>query len=120
MNTVQVYVIKDWNKIYENNRSRELKNSSWVPIPNKLDGDGYTLIMTQKNGAAIYGAWIALILLASKCDVRGTLLRGNGEPHNIDSISRITRLNVDLVEEMIDFSISKTKWLIAQKIPNIA
>ena len=38
---------------------------SWVPLPNTLDGDGYTALMERKNGAALYGAWVALVLVAT-------------------------------------------------------
>jgi len=108
---MNVYVIKDWDEHYENNRSKEIKNPSWIPIPNKLYGDGYTMIMEQKKGAAIYGAWIALVCIAQRCDKRGTLMRNNGDPHDIDSISRITRIDKETIKLMIDFSLEKTKWL---------
>ena len=108
---MQAYRIRDWNEIYENNRTRELKSLSWVPIPNKLDGDGYTEIMQEKNGTTIYGAWVACVLLASRCDPRGTLVRSSGEPHTCDSISRITRIPINIVAQMLDFSTSICMWM---------
>jgi len=50
--------------MYENNRTRELKRLEWFPMPNKQDGDGYTLIMEQKDGPAIFGAWVACVQIA--------------------------------------------------------
>jgi hypothetical protein len=87
-----VYRIKDWNEHFENNRTRELKRMDWVPMPVKHDGDGYTELVEHPDGAAHFGAWCALVELAAKCDPRGTLVRGDGRPHDSASISRITRL----------------------------
>lgn len=61
-------------------------------MPNKQDGDGYTLVMQEKDGAAILGAWTTLLQVASKCDPRGTLMRDCKIPHDAVSLSRITRI----------------------------
>jgi len=85
------YRIKNWNKVYENNRTRELKRMEWVPVPNRHDGDGYTTLVDHPNGAAHLGAWLGILEVASKCEIRGTLVRG-GVPHTPQSLARITRL----------------------------
>lgn len=108
---MKVYRIKDWDKCYENNRTRELKAMQWVPIPNKLDGDGYTLLMEKKNGTAIFGAWIACVEVASKCDPRGTLLRTGEKPHDIDSLSRISRVPKELIKQMLEVCVNECKWI---------
>jgi hypothetical protein len=108
---MKVYRIKNWNLHYENNRTRELKNTFWVPIPNKLDNDGYTLIMDQKNGACIFGAWIACVEVASRCEPRGTLLRDPDTPHDSASLSRITRVPVALINTMLKLCIEKCNWI---------
>lgn len=85
---------------------------AWVPIPIRQDGDGYTLLMDMPNGAALFGAWIAILQVAARCDVRGTLLRDIGKPHNSDSLSRVTRIPKKLVDEaLIFFSSNDVKWL---------
>lgn len=84
--------IKNWNELYENNRTREIKHLAFVLLPNKQDGDGYTELMDHSNAAAHYGAWCALLGVASRCGVRGTLLRDNGKDHDCDSLSRMTRI----------------------------
>ena len=43
---------------FENNRARELKSMAWVPLPNKMDGDGYTEPVTHPGGAAHFGACV--------------------------------------------------------------
>jgi len=99
---VPTFRIVNWNTHYENNRTREMRNMSWVPIPVKLAGDGYTEMVEGKDGAAIYGAWVACVLVAASCDPRGTLLRGNGEPHDPRSLSRITRLPTPIIRKMLE------------------
>lgn len=108
---MKLYKIKNWEKTYENNRTKELKNLTWVPIPNHHDSDGYTLLVSRKDGAAFYGAWVALVQVASKCDPRGTLLRRSGIPHNSESLSRITRIPDKILEEMIFICENECKWL---------
>jgi len=104
--------VKNWDEIYENNRTRDLKKMQWVPVPNKLDGDGYTTLVDHKNGAAHYGAWILILQVASKCDTRGTLVRGNGLPHDPVSLSRITRVPKKTFEETISrLSDPEIGWL---------
>lgn len=118
--------IVDWGKHYENYRTRELKALSWVPLPNKHDGDGYTELVNHPNGAAHFGAWCALVQLASRCHNgdtsvvstekhrfnakydstdhpfgRGILLRENGEGHDERSLERITRIPSEVWKEAL-------------------
>lgn len=90
-----------WDKNYENNRTRELKRLDWLPIPNRMDGDGYTELVDHENGAAHFGAWMAIVQIASKCDVRGTLMRDGAKPHNSRSLSRISRIPAEVFDEVL-------------------
>lgn len=102
MGTASCYVIRNWAKHFENNRTRELKRLDWVPIPNSMDGDGYTELVEHPNGAAHFGVWIALVEVASRCDPRGTLSRDGAtgvKPHCFDSLARITRLPEKIIRE---------------------
>lgn len=127
-----LYSIRNWATLFENNRTRELKRLDWVPLPNKQDGDGYTMIMEMKNGPAIFGTWVALLQVASRgshpigrcgnpapcCDCRGTLLRDGGKPHDFVSLSRITRIPQQLVKEALDFlSSTDVNWLETADLP---
>ena len=64
---VEVLRVKDWNLLFENNRTRGLKHLDWVPMPNKMDSDGYTELVDHPNGAAHLGAWFAIVQIASRC-----------------------------------------------------
>ena len=48
--------IKNWDAIFENNRTRELKNPFWFAMPNRHDSLGYRTLISMPNGPALYGA----------------------------------------------------------------
>ena len=108
---MNLYSIRNWNSIYENNRTRELKNMAWVPVPNSHDGDGYTELVSRKNGAALLGAWLVILQVASRCDPRGTLMRRGQKPHTAESLSRITRLPSEVIAEALTVCSSGPQWL---------
>ena len=110
------YEVVDWKEHYENNRTRELKHMAWVPIPNKQDGDGYTELLDHPNGAAHFGAWNALLQVASKCDPRGSLLRDSGYPHDNVSLSRMTRIPEKVWNEALP-RLVKIGWITFCDIP---
>ena len=93
--------VRNWDANYENNRTRSLKQLNWVPIPNSLDGDGYTELVDHPNGAAHLGAWLAIVQIASRCEVRGTLTRKNRQPHTAETLARISRIPVATFEEAL-------------------
>jgi hypothetical protein len=92
--------IKDWNDHYENNRTRILKKLDWVPIPNSMDGLGYIGLMDHPNAAAHFGAWIAMVEIASRCEPRGCLLR-NGKELDAKTLSVLSRISADVFREAI-------------------
>jgi hypothetical protein len=98
---MQVLRITDWDKHFENNRTRELKRLDWIPFPNKHDGDGYSELLDHPDGAAHYGCWCVIVQVASKCDERGTLLRDGARPHTAASLARMTRFPADLMAAAI-------------------
>lgn len=96
------YRVRDWNEYFENNKTRLLKHLRWVPIPNKHDGDGYTqLVLGHKNGPAHFGAWCAIVQVASKCRPRGTLVRDGCHPHTAASLARKTRFPEKVIAEAL-------------------
>jgi hypothetical protein len=109
---MKLYRIREWNERYENNRTRELKKLDWVPVPNKQDGEGYTLTVLQDCGPALLGAWLVILQTASKCGIRGTLMRDTGKPHDANSIARLTRFPVGLIEQALDwFTSDEMQWM---------
>src|SRR6185437_16966566 len=78
----------------------------WVPVPNKMDGTGYTELVDHPNAAAHLGAWLAIIEIASRQKVRGNFPQvGAGIPQSLSGMSqvlcRISRLPCAVFEELI-------------------
>jgi len=99
---MKVLRIKDWERNFETHETRKLRRLYWVPIPNKQDGDGYTELLEHPDGAAHFGAWSAIVQVASKCAPRGTLARSGDRPHDAGTISRQTRMGVEIVAAAIE------------------
>ena len=106
-----LYRIKNWNSLFENNRSRTVADLAWVAIPNRHDGENYSMIITSKHGAEIFAAWVLMVQVASRCHPRGSLLRDSGKPHNPDSLSIKTRAPAIWFERAISFLLEHTDWL---------
>lgn len=76
---IPIYRIRDWDKHFEIGQSRaELKKNPqsrmrWVAIPNKHDGKSYRRLMRHPQAPALFAAWVLIVQVASKCEVRGTL-----------------------------------------------
>ena len=114
-----LYKIRNWESIYENNRTREMKLMQWLPLPIKLSGSGYSYMMTQKDGPAIFGCFVAMLELAGRCEPRGTLLRGAGIPHSPRTIAAVIRHPEKLVERTLLICTSEMcDWVVAEFIEN--
>lgn len=107
----QIYRIREWSTRYENNRSRELKTLSWVMVPNDQSSDGYSILMDREDGPQLWGAWVAILQIASRCDVRGTLMRDGAVPHDSASLSRISRIPKSIIEKTLEVCFKECKWL---------
>ncbi len=93
------YRIKNWKEHYENNRTKELINTHWVPIPNRMDNEGYTELVDHPNAAAHLGAWVALLQIASRQKTRGTFPWDKVDITRV--LARISRLPVELFNEVL-------------------
>lgn len=93
---------------------------SWFPLPIKLNSDGFTLMMEEKDGATIFGCFIIILEIASTCSPRGTLIRSNGEPHDPRSLVRLSRMNVRDCDRCLQYCSTTLNWLIFEEIENPA
>jgi hypothetical protein len=103
---MKAYKIKDWNLHFENNKSRERDLCSWCPIPNKQDGLGYGRLLSMKDGAAMYGAFVAVVLVASKQRKPrdGHLTdtgRADGCPLTADDLSIMSKVPSATIDKML-------------------
>lgn len=108
---MKAFRIKQWNKLFENSRSRTVADLAWVAIPNHHDGENYSIIMAEKNAAEIFSAWVLMVQVASRCHPRGTLLRDNGKPHDAKSLAIKTRGREDWFSSAMSFILNNTDWI---------
>lgn len=91
-----VYTIKNWGKVFENFRSRELKEPKYVCWPVRLDSEGLGMLLETPDGLQAFGVFSVLVQLAAKCPVRGTLEDERG-PWTVDRISKHLRIPRDIL-----------------------
>lgn len=77
------YQVANWDKHFENERSRSRKHCSFVCVPNKQHGMGFSRIMAEKDGSAIYGVWHLVLGACSQQENRNGWLTSDGEPTGI-------------------------------------
>lgn len=77
---MKMYVINDWDELFENAQSRKAKRLQWVPVPNKHDGLGFRRVAAMRNRTEVFAGWILILELASKSSKRGHLLDSGGNP----------------------------------------
>jgi hypothetical protein len=87
-----VFQIKDWDAIYENAKSRQVNLCGYVCVPNKQSGMGFTRVMAEQDGPAIYGIFHCLVGACSqqKLPRRGWMTdTGNvtGTPWEIEDLA---------------------------------
>jgi hypothetical protein len=83
--------VRDWDGLYENNRSRRMKNTHWFPMPNDLSADSYVELLAHPEGTAHLGVWAGVLMVASRAKPRGSLVREGGRPHDSESLALVIR-----------------------------
>lgn len=102
--------ISKWDIYYENAQSRKVHHLSWVPVPNKHDGETYSELMARDDAHEIFTAWILMLQVASRSQCRGSLLRDNGTTHTPESLSVKTRGKVEWFKKAIPYLL-QVGWL---------
>lgn len=97
----EILKVKNWDMLYENNRSRQIKRHTWFAMPNDFGSETYAAIIDHPDGAAHFGCLVACLMVASSSFPRGSLVRQNGEPHEAKSLARLTRLPESLFSEAL-------------------
>lgn len=113
---MKLYRINKWNELYENSRSRVVIDLQWVAIPNRHDGENFSMIMLHEKGSMIFSAFILMLQIASKCSPRGSLVRDNGTPHNAISLSVKCRAPVTWFEVALEYLENNTDWLDIEEV----
>jgi hypothetical protein len=65
MNNIPLYQIANYNRIYENFRSRNVDRCMFVYVPNNLGDAALANVLGEPDGAAILGIWELILKLCS-------------------------------------------------------
>jgi hypothetical protein len=105
------YRIRSWNTTFEKAQTRDVRQLSWIAVPNNFDGRGFKRLLRLPDGTALYGAWILLLEVASKCIPRGTLAKA-GAPLSPADLALITGGDENLFERAVTaLSAPEIGWL---------
>lgn len=69
-----VIVIPDWERCFENAKSRSVERASFFCVQNNFDGSKIRRLQKLKKSLELYGAFHAMCAIASRCFYRGVLL----------------------------------------------
>ncbi len=117
------YRVKDWDTHFENDRSRERDKCSFVCVPNKRDGLGFCRIISEADGAALYGIWLLIVSACSRqARPREGWLTANGKPDGppwtAGDLALMFRRPVAEVERAFQvLSSPGVDWLLTSKPP---
>lgn len=108
-----LYRIKDWDRHFESSETRKVKEfPKFVPMPNRFDSAGYAAFMSHAEAERLYGAWVVVVSVASRCRPRGTLIRGDGKPHTAQTLAAISRFKAKTFETLFSHATSEeVDWI---------
>ena len=66
MNQPPLYQIANYDRFFENHKSRLVDRCSFVCVPNKHGGCGLSNLLSEPNGAAVYGIWMLILQVCSR------------------------------------------------------
>ena len=110
--------VYDWNRCFENSRTRQVDALTWVRLPVKSDSDGYVRFIEMDDplkSLAMFGAWTALVKVAARCKPRGVLVRDGTIPLTASDLARRSNMGHDfapLFKEMMERA-KGVGWLIS-------
>lgn len=106
------YRIANWLEKYENAETRKRKSLFWVLVPNGHDGLGFCSLMERDDALKIFGAWVLILQVASKCSTRGSLITSRGRPYSAKDIATMTRAPVESISDALDVLV-EIGWITA-------
>ncbi len=117
-----VYQVHDWDRHFENFKSRTVERCGYVCTPNKQHGEGLTYILTLTDGLSIYGVFN---LILGACSQHAKPRQGwltndgtaQGKPWTASSLSIRWRQTEKVVSRALQvLSSSEVGWLIAHQV----
>src|SRR5678816_2946038 len=120
----EVYQILEWDKFFENSKSRLIEVKSWAAVPNKQHGMGLTFMLSQPNGGAIYGIWSLIVGACSqqRRPREGWLTddgKGTGRPWTVKAMAYRWRRPEQEVRDALQMLVSDdVAWMRVVKCPS--
>lgn len=75
-----VWKVRDWDNLYENHKSRTYDECSFVCVPNKQHGTGFTRVLASSDGLANYGVFCLILgALSRQPRTRDGWMTDNGQ-----------------------------------------
>lgn len=96
-----MYRVVGWSERYETSESRKRRRLDWVAVPNQWDSRAYLAIVKLPDGAAILGAWMLILEVASRTPERG-LLAEDGIALTAEDIAAKVRIPVKVISRALD------------------
>lgn len=109
-----VYRIAKWGEVFEVADSRKCKSLQWVALPIGFESHGYQAMVDEfdDEAPAIYGAWCALVLIAARAPIRGTLASSNGVGFTVSRLSRQACFPAAIFKRLIEWALRpEIGWL---------
>jgi hypothetical protein len=100
MDNIEMLRVRNWTR-FESYRTRRMRSIKLIRVPTNLENEGYVDLLSHENGAAHFGAWVAILRVAAQCNPRGTLVRNNGSAYTAASLARMTRMPEALFDDAI-------------------
>lgn len=87
--TYDLYVIPNWDRDFETSKSKDIARTTFFCVQNNFDGKKIRRLQNLKKPTELYGAFHAIVAIASKCLYRGVLLDHDG-PINAQDLAAKT------------------------------
>lgn len=113
-----LYQISNWETHFEVAKSRAVKHKNVGSFPIKQDGLGYNRLVRRSEGAALYGCFIACVMVCHKQPLprKGYLTDtggAEGVPFDAIDLSIQTNMPAEAIEQMLTVcSSSEIGWIV--------
>ena len=115
---MKAFRIAQWDESHETSESRKYKTLTWVAVPNKHDGLGFSQLKTEADRVELYCGWCLMLQLASRspCGWRGWLVRA-GRPLDAKHMAVMTGFPESIFIKALEyFSRPDVAWLRTEEL----
>ena len=108
----QALEIANWEDGFEIAQSRRREGRlTWVAMPTRHDSRGYRRLIRADGGVQHFAAWVAMVQVAARCEVRGVLADDRGVPLSTLDLEAMTDIPSTVFDSAIPILCS-IGWLL--------